>query len=127
MTEDLWFSPKEIEFTLAQTIWLLRHYYTLLYGEWPKEPRESGYIENDIRVKPWKRRAYFEIPCEVCAELDMRMAALGEDESIIRALYVDGLTQEEVAKWHGLSQGAISRRKDRALEMMTGIDRQVRG
>ena len=126
MSKDKWWAPKQIEFTWEQVEWLLSHYPLLQAGQWPKEDREDNIAPTGVvpKVHGVRRRhwAYFETPCEVAAELDIRMQLIGGDSSILRDIYILGLTEEKAAKMRGLSDSKLHRLKVDAMKMMCGRD-----
>ena len=87
--KDFW-EPREIIFTPEQVYWLLEHYLLLSMGRWPQDPRKTGYTELVGSVKAGKskvrsRRAPFETPGQIKAEIDTRLTGTGVDGKLLMA------------------------------------------
>jgi len=87
--KDFW-EPREIYFTPEQMYWLLEHYLLLSMGRWPQDLRDTGYTELAGAVKAGKskvrsRRAPFETPCQIKAEIDKRLARTGIEGKLLLA------------------------------------------
>ncbi len=123
---DRWYSPKQITFTIPQIRWLLRHWGIIKAGQWPPEPIVTGYFDLPfVRRSKRRRWAGFETAAEVWAELDQRMILAGEDGSLLRDVYIIGLTYEQAAMYHRCSRMTISRHLQRAFEKIKGKQRIV--
>lgn len=108
---------------------MLAHWGIISIGEWPPEPRESGYSEvagvvtlrSKTRGRRWGR---FEKPCDISAELETRMRLAGEDGSVLRDLYILGFSEEEAAHMRRITEDTLRRRHNRAMRLMTGWRRK---
>ena len=119
-----WYSPGAIRFRRNEIIWLLSHYQELAEGSWPKEPKNTGYTDTPLRARRYRREAYFCTPAEFKAELDVRMALIGEDSSILRDIYIIGMTHEKAAEMRRISESTLYRRLNRAMKQMVGWKRR---
>lgn len=125
---ETWWPPYEIRFTWEQVEWLFEIYFLISEGQWPPEPKRSGYSEFQgvVNVRTKKRRwAFFEIPCDIAAELDERMKLIGEDSSILRDIYIMGMDTGKAAILRGVLESELIKRKNEAMKRMTGWRRKT--
>ena len=121
---DRWYSPGQIAFTIPQIKWLLRNWTIIKEGQWPPEPIITGYF--DPGGKKLRRKwARFETAAEIWAELDQRMILAGEDGSVLRDVYVIGMTYDQAAMYHRGGRTQIHRRIGEALRLMQGKARSA--
>jgi len=74
---DEWYSPRDIHFTREQMLWLIAWLPVLGEGNWPPEPRETGYTEAPKVQKSRSRKAHFQTPAEYYAEVTYRLKSCG--------------------------------------------------
>jgi len=88
MLKDAWFSPKAITFNREQILWLISVLPILRGGEYPPEPIDSsGYTDAPLGKKGKLRKAYFETPTGLAAEVDIRIEKAGIDGGLLEAVY----------------------------------------
>lgn len=108
---EVWFSFGEIKFTTPQILWLIENLETLKEGNWPTEPRETGYVGGSGNANQ-QYHAEFENPSMMAAEIDVRLDACDQDG------YRDGtLTRRVVAdRWDIWSLAILMRIDHRQLQ-----------
>ena len=122
MITDAWFSPEAIRFTIPQIKFLLRHYSIIIEGRWPQGPADYVKPPNP-KGRYYRPNAYFTRPCEVLAELDMRLERVS---LIARAglakVYCLGYTYKEAAHQLGIPNSTLFDQCQKALEIMSQPD-----
>jgi hypothetical protein len=82
----------EIRFCRVQVLWLIEYIDILRDGNYPKQPKETGYVDSIIQRRP-SQEAGFVNAALVAAELDARLQATKKDgetlEHEVRVLGVD--------------------------------------
>ncbi len=112
MTTKEWYSPGEVYFDHQTALWIIQNLGILRAGRWP--PESSNYI--DILTKKLGRHlAYFEIPIQYAAEIELRMEKAGLDGLILLAIECWGETEASLANYLTIPDWSINRRKRRAL------------
>lgn len=91
----IWVAPGAVYFNLEQIEWLLPQLVSLREGNYPPEPRDSGYVGIQRRIT---ERAPFELVCQIAAEIDIRLARTGLDHYLLEDKYCKGLSELEIAK-----------------------------
>lgn len=128
-----WFAHKDIILTkdgfcpVEQIVWLLSKYHELATGRWPhKDEEESSvderlrHVDQDNRVRAWKPTAYFEQPCRIAAEIDMRLMRLNRTERmVIKATCIDGLDLYKASRRLGLAEHLVVLWRHRGLVRMS--------
>ncbi|KKN74692.1 hypothetical protein LCGC14_0387340 [marine sediment metagenome] len=87
MIDKDWHSPNSIRFTKPQVRWLIPRLQQLRNGEYPPDPRESGYTDQGIQGRQFRAGAAFETPAGIAAELDVRIQRAGIDGLLLELLY----------------------------------------
>ena len=77
MSEE-WWHPREIYFGREQCIWIIAEVFPLGQGNWPINPKGSGYVDEPIGQKSHRQRAPFETPCQITAEIMARLETTKE-------------------------------------------------
>ena len=108
-----WYEVGEIKFCSNQVIWLITHLGMLKVGNYPPDPRGTGYIDPGILVRRGKPRAYFETPCQLAAEVEWRLEQTGHDG---KQLVEEILSQDTFM--------GFSRQARRALAYISGFNRK---
>ena len=124
---DEWYSYRDIRFQKAQIRWLLQNLPKLKEGEWPPCPWGGSSIDPDIKHTGSGRQS-FQNPCEVWAEVKMRLDFLfkqngiaAKDCNLMIAYYVDGVEDYRLANLSNLSLDYMERRISRALSYISGF------
>lgn len=121
---DAWYSPSQINYSVEQLrSFLLPNLQTLRDGEYPPDPRDTGYERTSHRMD--RSSASFCTPCELAAEIEVRLAQIGNDGSIILLLYVYGHTLSEVAMKHKRTEYEILRDSGKMLRYISGYKRKL--
>ncbi len=95
-------------------IWLIFHLDLLQEGQWPPDPKGSGYIDAPIGKKSGKHKAYFETPCQFAAEVGSRLKTTGEAGEALVDEIIGGIPDYE----------GLSRPAKRALNYISGWRRR---
>lgn len=91
----IWVAPGAVHYSLEHVEWLLPQLRSLREGNYPPEPKDSGYVDVQQRIT---ERAPFEIVCQVAAEIDIRLARTGLDRYLVEEEYCKGLSELEIAQ-----------------------------
>lgn len=91
----VWVAPGALYYDLEQVEWLLPQLEDLRVGNYPPEPRNSGYVGIQQRIT---ERAPFEIACQIAAEIDLRLDRTWPDNDLVERKYCKGLSETEIAK-----------------------------
>jgi len=105
------YTPQTLRFDREGVGWIVDHAVELRGGEWP------GGIPSDYISLPGtgiKRRAPFENPCLVIAELEIRVKRCGLDGFLVEEK-IGGKSEEEIAKERCLDVDYIRRRINKVL------------
>ena len=124
MAKDF-YAPREIRFTRAQVLWLIKNLSTLRSGYWPTEA--SSYIDLPLRKKTSKSGAYFTTPVEYAAEIESRLERAGTSGLIL--LLKEGcedMTIASLSTYFRVSEWVIHRRRRQALAYVAGWKRKVK-
>lgn len=108
-----YYQVSEIKFCSNQVIWLITHLGMLKVGNYPPDPRGTGYTDPGILVRRGKPRAYYETPCLLAAEVEWRLDQAGQDGKQL----VEEILEQEVFK-------DFSWRAKRALAYISGFNRK---
>lgn len=94
-------------------------------GNWPPDPRFTGYTDAPGVTKTRSHRAPYEAACQIAAELDERIKACGQDGEMLHVYYCYGLELPRIAKLVKMDEGQVMRRIKRALRYIaSGPDRR---
>jgi len=91
----IWVALGAVHYDLEQVEWLLPQLKDLREGNYPSEPRETGYVGIQQRIT---ERAPFEVVCQIAAEIDIRLARTGLDHYLVEDKYCKGLSESEIAQ-----------------------------
>lgn len=131
-----WYSPHSITFTKDQVKFLIPHLPMLRTGDYPRNPKESGYTDADVKARQFKAGARWETAAGIAAELDIRIQRAGckgdriHDGLLMEMLY-SAATDDEVfiinhmAESHGISAKEIYQRIRNALYFVSGSGRKA--
>lgn len=124
--EGAWWSPGEITFRHRQMLWLIEHLPELREGQWPANPVGSGYIDLPLvrKGKARSRKAYFEIPTTIVAEVEVRLEKCGIDGLILLATECWGESEQSLAKYLGIPPWSVRKRANNALRYISGWERK---
>lgn len=95
---ETWFAPSEINFSREQMIFLILNLKLLAHGTYPPDPKGSGYIDPPVNTKRKKKRAPFETPAQLYAELTFRLQQTGLSGKLLVAEVGAGYTFEELSR-----------------------------
>jgi len=112
MTRKDYYSPGEIRFTRAETVWLIQNLTTLRSGQWP--PEASGYTDTGGR-RGRSHKAPFQTAAEYYAEITDRLEKCGRDGLMLEAVECWGKSEESMAKYFGLTDWFVKKSLKRAL------------
>lgn len=120
-----WWEPRAIVYTMKQVLWLLGWLLSIREGNWPPDPRYTGYTDARGVMKTRSHRAPFEAAALVAAELDARIKVCGQDGEMLHVYYCYGLELTRIARLVKMDEGRVSRRISRALRYIaSGPDRR---
>lgn len=130
MIEKEWYHPNRIKFTRQQVKWLIYHLPTLRNGNYPRNPKETGYSDSGIRQKQVRSQAKFEVPAGIAAELDLRIQRAGVDGLMLEFLYSldpddELFVIEHMAQCLNLDRKDVSQRVRNALYFVSGSGRKT--
>ena len=130
MTKKEWYNPRSIRFTRAQVKWLISQLPLLRNGSYPRNPKESGYVDTGIKSKQFKAGASFEVPAGIAAELDIRIQRAGVDGLMLEFLYAfdpddEVFIIEHMAQALNLGRKEVSQRIRNALYYVSGSNRKA--
>lgn len=129
MLEEYW-KPSEINYgDRYQILWLLEHLKGLRDGDYPKDPRETGYTDAPINKGSMGRQAPFITAAEIYAELTARIDYCKDycelDGLLVYGNYVDGVEIDKLSKASKLDFYEVVKRINRCLSYITsGHDRR---
>lgn len=112
---ELWWEPRQIVFNREQVLWLLAWLLSIREGNWPPDPRYTGYTDTAGVTKTRSYRAPFEAAALVAAELDARIRACGQDGEMLLAYHCYGMEATRIAKLVKMDEERVMRRIKRAL------------
>jgi len=104
----IWVAPGALHYDLEDVEFLLPYLEDLREGNYPVEPRNSGY-EGGVGKKQ-RHCAPFERACLVAAEVDIRLAKTGLDRYLVEDKYCNGISETELAKKLGFDELEIGNR-----------------
>ena len=120
MVEDEnWVAPKDLKFSKAEMLFLLKHLAGLRKGEYPANPIGSSYTtlpQCNVRAKSG---AYFENVVGIAAEIDIRLDKCGLDGLLLEGLVTWELSDERLARATNISVAEVNRRVKRALKYIS--------
>lgn len=130
MTKKDWHNPHSIRFSRQQIKWLISILSILRDGEYPPNPKESGYTDQGIQSRQFRPGAKFETPAGIAAELDYRIQRAGLDGLLLELLYTNEPDDELFVIQHiayALNEEVIDieQRIKNALTYISGDGRKV--
>jgi len=125
MIKEKWYSYAAIRFTRQQVIFVLENIYTIREGIWPPNPKGSGYVDTTVVNRPqYTKGAGFEKPCEVGAEVWVRLQSCGFDGKLLESVHTWGYSHEALGKSYGLDEADVVVRVETALRYCSGWARK---
>ena len=122
------YSPSEITFKPEQVLWLIEHLDIIRKGDWPPEHKETGYVGG--KGKSQSKRAPFENPAIICADLMCRLEGTGLDGVMLVLVYSqpdDKLWMEQyLSEALGIDINEIDRRIHQCLNYIKGYNQKKR-
>jgi hypothetical protein len=118
--KPVWYAPHEIRYSVEQVKWLISILPSLREGNWPPDPRETGYNDRSFTTRQWQRHAPFETACMIAGEVDARLKACGWDGLLVKSVYCWGEDYQSL----GISEEELYRRCGRCLEYVSGWKRK---
>ena len=120
MVEDEnWVAPKDLKFSKAEMLFLLKHLAGLRKGEYPPNPVGSSYTtlpQCNVRARSG---AYFEKVVGIAAEIDIRLGHCGLDGLLLEGSVTWELSDERLARATNMSVAEVNRRLNRALKFIS--------
>jgi len=95
MTEQQkdWYSPGEIRFDRFQCIFIIFHLDSMSIGQYPSDFKVTGY--SGKKKGGINKRAYFDNPCVLSAEVSRRLKLTKTDGKLLKAQIQGGITEYE--------------------------------
>ena len=132
MAEKQWYSPHAIEarYSKPQIKWLMPYMSMLEGGVYPRNPKETGYVDAPSKSKTINIKAPFQKAVDIHAELSGRIERAGVDGLMLEFLYSFENTNElfvieHMAQCLNLEVKEVSRRIRSALYFVSGADRKA--
>ena len=92
----------------------------LQLGRWPTDGSST-----DIKACKLKPEAYFEIPCGILAELEMRIERCGRHGKIYTYRFIDGHSVRETENHFRIGKDEVYRISRRVLKYIIGRNRRT--
>ena len=133
MTKKDWYSPHAVtRYTKAQVKFLIPYLPMLRSGDYPRNPKETGYTDPAIKQKQISHIPKFETPAIIAAELDIRIQAAGADGLMMEFLYAFEPDDEifiidHMAQCLNLERKEVTQRIRNALYYVSGERRKTGG
>lgn len=128
-----YYKPNEIwqKWTVEQVKWLLPHLHLLREGSYPKDPKETGYLDTPIGKRQVRSVAGFVTAADIYAELTDRIEATGIDGLLLELAYSNGEQdrieiEQHIATALGEDINLIDNRISKALKFIAGKNRKRR-
>ncbi len=80
-----WYGPKEIQYCVHQIMWIIYNLPDLREGIYPRDPRVTGYTDPFGKSNVRNQTASHVIPCEIAAELRVRVSQCGVEGKLLLA------------------------------------------
>lgn len=125
-----WYSQHRVSsFTKPQVRWLIPHLGMIRNGDFPKNPKDTGYTDTGIKSRQFKAGAAFETAAGIAAELDLRIQRAGLDGLLLELLYTNDPDDEvfviqHIAEALNLETREVYQRIRNALYYVSGRDRK---
>ena len=91
-----WWVPREIIFNREQVMWIIEHLDMMVEGNWPANPQGSVYTMAPNIRQSGRKKAYFETPCQIAAEVEYRLNKTGVEGKLLVSEIKQGLYWEEL-------------------------------
>ena len=119
MESENWVAPKDLKFSRAEVLFLLKHLAGLRKGEYPPNPVGSSYTALPSAQVRVKRGGYFEEVVGIAAEIDIRLGQCGLDGLLLEGSVTWELSDERLSKAINISIEEVHRRLKRALKYIS--------
>jgi len=86
-----YYTPGMVSYCRPQMMWLIEWLPVIEDGDWPPDPKETGYTEPAVQTTR-SSRAHFENAAQVAAEVTARLARTGKDGETLVHLIQSGLS-----------------------------------
>ena len=119
MEDEEWVAPKDLKFSRAEILFLLKHLAGLRKGEYPPNPIGSSYTtlpQCNVRARSG---AYFEKVVGIAAEIDIRLGQCGLDGLLLEGSVTWELSNERLARATNISVAEVHRRLNNALKYIS--------
>ena len=119
MEDEEWVAPKDLKFSRAEILFLLKHLAGLRKGEYPPNPIGSSYTtlpQCNVRARSG---AYFEKVVGIAAEIDIRLGQCGLDGLLLEGSVTWELSDERLARAINISIEEVHKRLKRALKYIS--------
>jgi len=131
MAEKQWYSPHAIEarYSKPQIKWLMPYMSMLEGGVYPRNPKETGYVDAPSKSKTINIKAPFQKAVDIHAELSGRIERAGVDGLMLEFLYSFENTNElfvieHMAQCLNLERREVEQRIRNALYYVSGERRK---
>ena len=119
MESENWVAPKDLKFSRAEMLFLLKHLAGLRKGEYPPNPVGSSYTALPSAQVRVRRGGYFEEVVGIAAEIDIRLGHCGLDGLLLEGSVTWELSDERLARATNMSVAEVNRRLNRALRYIS--------
>lgn len=123
MTVQDWHPGHSIRYKADQVIWLISILNLLRIGEYPPDPKETGYVGGGkTRLNA---KAKFTMAVEIATEIDIRLERAGIDGLLLEMCYTHGeenriFMEQHAAKAMDMDINEVDKRIHRALKYVSG-------
>ena len=119
MEDENWVAPKDLKFSKAEILFLLKHLAGLRKGEYPPNPVGSSYTALPSGQVRAKSGGYYEPVAGIAAEIDIRLDKCGLDGLLLEGSVTWELSDERLARATNMSVAEVNRRLNRALKYIS--------
>lgn len=124
MFYDAWYAPRDIRFTKLQLVsFLLPNLPYIRDGVWPPEGKTTGYVESNNKPV-YRAGAHFEAVSNIAAEIDARMALIGELSEILELIYTLNEEPLQVARDYRMTEEDLTYHCRKMLTFISGWTRK---
>ena len=123
---DEWYAPREINFSPEQVLWLISYLPLLKEGLYPPSPHASGYTDALSSRRSRRHNAYFETPCQLAGEVEVRLSRCHRDGLLVEARYLWDKDDEYLCRCFDLTERELGRCIGRAIRYISGWKRKRR-
>lgn len=86
-----YYSPRDINFSREQCLWIMVHYDIIAGGNWPPDPQGTGYVDPGVPSHRTKAYGGFEVPAQIFSEMDSRLNLCSTDGMTLLHEVTNGL------------------------------------